>query len=133
MKFKLPSLVKRHSLQSCFYYKPDVIIENSKDDKEPGLKVLSSVIVSNDTVNERNIAFTFNVKLVNIVRKYISNLHTAFFLLMAAPHSFNHIILFSITYFPTDWKITWDYGEAHHFKSPHDETEGTVKRKIYRF
>ena len=97
------------------------------------MKVLSSVIVSSDTVNEPNIAFTFNVKLVNIVRKYISNLHTAFFLLMAAPHSFNHIILFSITYFPTDWKITWDYGEAHHFKSPHDETEGTVKRKIYRF
>ena len=53
------------------YYKADIIIENSKDDKEPGLKVLSLVIVSNDTVNERNVAFTRNVKLVNIVRKYI--------------------------------------------------------------
>lgn len=97
------------------------------------MKVLSSVIVSIDTVNERNIAFTRNVKLVNIVKKYISNLHSFFFLVMAAPHSSNHNILFSITYFPTDWKITWDYGEAHHFKSPHNDIGGIVKRKIYGF
>ena len=37
-----------------------------------------------------------------------------------------------MSYYPHDLKIYWDYGEAHHFKGPHDGIGGTVKRKVYR-
>ena len=32
---------------------------------------------------------------------------------------------------PAELEITWNYGEAHHFKGPHDGIGGTVKRKVY--
>ena len=28
--------------------------------------------------------------------------------------------------------LSWDYGEAHHFKGHHDGIGGTVKRKVYQ-
>ena len=35
-----------------------------------------------------------------------------------------------MSFYPSDLKIYWDYGEAHHFKGPHDGIGGTVKRKV---
>lgn len=67
---------------ACFH-KSDINIENSKDDKGSGFKVLSLVIVSNDTIYESKISFSCNVKLLNIVRKSTPNLHKAFFGMMA--------------------------------------------------
>ena len=32
---------------------------------------------------------------------------------------------------PAELEITWNYGEAHHFKGPHDGIGGTVKCKVY--
>ena len=29
-------------------------------------------------------------------------------------------------------KVSWDYGEAHHFKGPHDGIGGTITRKVYQ-
>ena len=29
-------------------------------------------------------------------------------------------------------KAFWDYGEAHHFKGPHDGIGGTIKKKVYQ-
>ena len=29
-------------------------------------------------------------------------------------------------------KVFWDYGEAHHFKGPHDGIGGTIKKKVYQ-
>ena len=38
----------------------------------------------------------------------------------------------SLCYYPPDIKVFWDYGEAHHFKGPHNGIGGTIKRKVYR-
>ena len=37
-----------------------------------------------------------------------------------------------MTFYPKDLELTWDYGEAHHFKGPDDGIGGTVKRKVYQ-
>ena len=37
-----------------------------------------------------------------------------------------------MTFYPNDLELSWDYGEAHHFKGPHDGIGGTVKRKVYQ-
>ena len=37
-----------------------------------------------------------------------------------------------MTLYPNDLELSWDYGEAHHFKGPHDGIGGTVKRKVYQ-
>ena len=34
-------------------------------------------------------------------------------------------------YFPLDLEITWNYGEAHHFKGPRDGIGGAVKSKVF--
>ena len=38
----------------------------------------------------------------------------------------------SMTFHPNDLELSWDYGEAHHFKGPHDGIGGTVKREVYQ-
>ena len=37
----------------------------------------------------------------------------------------------SFSFHPEDITLTWSYGEAHHFKGPHDEISETIKRKVY--
>ena len=37
-----------------------------------------------------------------------------------------------MTFYPNDLELSWDYGEAHHFKGPHDGIGGTVKSKVYQ-
>ena len=37
-----------------------------------------------------------------------------------------------MTFFANDLELSWDYGEAHHFKGPHDGIGGSVKRKFYQ-
>ena len=37
-----------------------------------------------------------------------------------------------MTFYPNDLELSWDYGEAHHFKGPHDGIGGTVKREVYQ-
>ena len=56
MKYKVHTLVMRHSLctQSLYYYRPHDI-DGTCIDKDVGLKVLSVVIVSNETIHKRNI------------------------------------------------------------------------------
>ena len=38
----------------------------------------------------------------------------------------------SLSFYPSRLKFFWDYGEAHHFKVPHDGIGGTIKRKVYQ-
>ena len=38
----------------------------------------------------------------------------------------------SLLSYDENLKIYWNYGEAHHFKGPHDGIGGTIKRKIYQ-
>ena len=62
---------------ACYYRSHD--IDGACIDKDAGLKVLSVVIVSNETIHERNIAFLRNMKLSEIVRQHTPSLKKAYF------------------------------------------------------
>ena len=62
---------------ACYYRSHD--IDGACVDKDAGLKVLSVVIVSNEIIHERNIAFSCNMKLFKIARQHIPSLKKAFF------------------------------------------------------
>ena len=81
---------QHHEIQSaCFSYKAFTLyttayyrshdIDGACIDKDTGLKVLSVVTVSNETIHERNIAFSCNMKLLEIVRQHIPSLKKAYF------------------------------------------------------
>ena len=38
----------------------------------------------------------------------------------------------SLCYYPPALKLSWDYGETHHFKGPHDGIGGMLKQNIPR-
>ena len=100
-------------------------------DQDAGLKVLS-VVVSNETIHERNIAFSCNMKLLEIVRQHIPSLKKAYFWSDGCTSQSRSRFTFRSMTYPNDLELSWDYGEAHHFKSPHDCLGGTVKRKVYQ-
>ena len=60
----------------CYYRSHN--IDGACVNKDAGLKVLSVVIVSNETIHERNIAFSCNMKLLEIVRQHIPSLKKAY-------------------------------------------------------
>ena len=65
---------------ACYYRSHD--IDGACVDKHAGLKVLSVVIVSNEAIHERNIAFSCNMKFLEIViqqasRKLLSGVKVA--------------------------------------------------------
>lgn len=37
----------------------------------------------------------------------------------------------SLCFYPANVNLSWDYGEAHHFKGPHDGIGGSLKQKVY--
>ena len=79
MKYKVHTLVMRHSLCTQLLVITDLmIIDGTCIDKDAGLKVLS-VIVSNETIHEQNIAFSCNMKLLEIVRQHIPGLKKTYF------------------------------------------------------
>ena len=43
----------------------------------------------------------------------------------------SQFIFRSLCYYPPALKLSWDYGEAHHFKGPHDGIGGILKQKLY--
>ena len=94
---------------------------------------LLSVIVSNEAIHDRNTAFSCNMKLSEIVRQHIPSLKLAYFWSDGCTAQFRSTFAFcSMTFYPNDLELSWDYGEAHHFKGPHDGIGGTVKRKVYQ-
>ena len=81
---------QHHEIQSaCFSYEAFTLyttayyrshdIDGACIDKDTGLKVLSVVTVSNETIHERNIAFSCNMKLLEIVRQHIPSLKKDYF------------------------------------------------------
>ena len=110
------------------YYKP-LSATDCEVDIDSGLAIHSVVVVS----NERNIAFTCNNKLIEIMRNLIPGLKTVYIWSDGCATQFRSKFVFrSLSFYPSDLKIYWDYGEAHHFKGPRDGIGGTVKRKVYR-
>ena len=37
----------------------------------------------------------------------------------------------TFVYFHRNLELTWNYAEAHHFKGPHDDIKGAIKRSVY--
>ena len=81
------------------------------------------------------------MKLLEIILQYLPNTniyqtlpnHTVYFWSDGCSGQFRSKYTFrSMSYYPQNLKLFWDYGEAHHFKGPHDGIGGTVKRKVYQ-
>ena len=113
------------------YYKP-TWKENEKVDAS-GLVAHSVVIVSNETIHERNIAFSWNMKLLDYLKSINLSLKRVYFWSDGYVSQFRSKYMFrSLSFYPSWLKIFWDYGEAHHFKGLHDGISGTIKRKVYQ-
>ena len=65
------------------------------------MNTLPVVIISIQTVHERNIAFSCNHRLIEFIKSIVPNLKK------------------------------WNYGEAHHFKWSQDGIGGSVEWKVY--
>lgn len=101
-------------------------------DKDTDLQVLPVVIVSNETRHERNIAFTCNQMLLEFMIGLFPGVKKVHFWSDGCGSQFRSQYTFRfLCNLPAELEITWNYGEAHHFKGPHDGIGGTVKRKVY--
>ena len=104
----------------------------SNIDKDTGLTVIPVVIVSNQTVHERNIAFSCNVLLIKFNKNHFPSVEKVHFWSDGFSSQCRSQYVFrSFSYFPINLELTWNYGEAHHFQRPHDGAGGAIKRKIF--
>ena len=100
-------------------------------DKDTDLQVLPVVIVSNKTTHEINIAFTCNQMLLEFMIGLFPGVKKVHFWSDGCSSQFRSQYIFRfLCNFPAELEITWNYGQAHHFKGPHDGIGGTVKRKV---
>lgn len=123
---------QRHEIQSAYfghdnftiftaacYMHNEITVENfSKEiDEETNLTVVPIAIVSNETSHDRNVAFTNNNKLIKIVKEINPNISTFHFWSDGCAGQFRSRYVFrSFSFYPDNIKLTWNYGEAHHFK-----------------
>ena len=90
---------------------------NSKIARESGLKVVPITIVSNEIQHDGNVGFTNNNKLIEMIFEICSSIKTFHFWANGCSGQFRSKYVFpSFCYYPTSIKLTWNYGEAHHFK-----------------
>ena len=96
------------------------------------LTVIPVVIVSNQTVHEINIAFSCNVLLIDFIKDHFPSVEKVHFQSDGCSSQFrSQYVLCSFSCFPRNLELTWNYGEAHHFKGPHVGIEGAIKRKVF--
>ena len=126
MKYKVHTLVETLTLYTAAYCYRSHDIDGAYVDKDAGLKMLSVAIVSNKTIHEQNTAFSYNIKLSEIVRQCIPSLKKAYFWSYGCTTQFRSRFTFHSMTYPNDLELSWDCGRAHHFKSPHD---GTLTKK----
>ena len=50
---------------------------------------------------------------------------------MAVQGNLGHSMFSRHSFYPACLKVFWDYGEAYHFKGPHDGIDDTIKRCVY--
>ena len=90
------------------------------------------MIVSNQTIHERNIAFSCNVSLIDFIKNHFPSVEKVHFWNDGCSSQFRSQYFFcSFSYFLRNLEPTWNYGEAHHFKGHHDGIGGAIKRKVY--
>ena len=65
------------------------------------------------------------MKLLEVVRQHIPSLKKTYFWSDGCIVQFRSRFTFcSVTFYSNDLELSWDYGEAHHCKGPHDEYMG---------
>ena len=135
MKSKVLILDTRHLLYSLLHVMSKVLILITISNQiliKTGLTVIPVVIVSNQTVHERNIAFSCNVLLIDFIKNHFPRVEKVHFWSDGCSSQFRLQYVFrSFSYFPRNLELTWNYGEAHHFKGPHDGIGGAIKRKVF--
>ena len=102
---------------ACYIHKEVKITGKVKFDNESSLQVIPIAIISNETNHDRDVAFTNNQKLISIVQELspeICNFH--FWSDGCAAQFRSRFVFRSFCYYPQEINLTWDYGEAHHFK-----------------
>ena len=90
-------------------------------------------VVSNEVNFERNIAFHCNQKVIKMVCNQIDRAINTVYIWSdgCVSQLRSQYVFLTLSFYPPDLKMFWDYGEAHHFKGPHDGIGGTIKRSIY--
>ena len=136
---------QKHEIQSAYFgheafttytaacHSKEFINDQSETDLDSGLNFLSVGIISNETVPKRNTAIACNLKLLEVVQHQLKHIKTKHFWSDGCSSQFRSQYTFqSLCLYPADIKLFWDYGEAHHFKGPHDGIGGCIKRKVYQ-
>ena len=135
MKSKVLILDTRHLLYSLLHVMSKVLILITISNQiliKTGLTVIPVVIVSNQTVHERNIALSCNVLLIDFIKNHFPSFEKVHFWTDGCSSQFRSQYIFrSFSYFPRNLELTWNYGEAHHFKGPHDGIGGAIKRRVF--
>ena len=117
---------------ACYFHK-NISIKNGQLNAESNLVKFPVVVISNETSHDRNVAFSNNNQLIRMVKDLVPTITTFHFWSDGCAGQFRSQFVFrSFCYYPADINLTWSYGEAHHFKGPHDGIGGTVKRKVFR-
>ena len=103
------------------------------DDKESGLKLIPIAIISNEVTHAQNITYHCNQKVIQMVQNKLNQVvNTVYIWSDGCSSQFRSQYVFqTLSLYPASLKVFRDYGEAHHFKGPHDGIGGTIKRCVY--
>ena len=103
---------------ACYFHKAANIESFSSNiDHDSCLVIVPIAVVSNETSHNRNVAFTNNNKLIPFVQEINPTVDTFHFWSDRCARQFRSKYVFrSFSYYPANINLTWNYGEAHHFK-----------------
>ena len=81
---------------------------------------------------KKNIAFCCNNQLIEFLKNIKPEITKLHFSSNRCCGQFRSQYVFHLMcYFPLDLEITWNYGEAHHFKEPHENRGEAVNHKVF--
>ena len=103
---------------ACYFHRAaDIESFSSNIDHDSCLVIVPAAVVSNETSHDRNVAFTNNNKLISFLQEINPAVDTFHFWSDGCARQFRSEYVFrSFSYYPANIKLTWNYGEAHHFK-----------------
>ena len=119
IKYKAHILGMRISPCSACYFHRDANIESfsSNIDDDSCLVTVPVAVVSNETSHDHNVAFTNNNKLIFFVQDINPAVDAIHFWSGGCAGQFTSKYVFcSFSYYSANVKLTWNYGETHHFK-----------------
>ena len=138
---------QRHEIQSAYfghenftiftaacYFHTSISIENGVIDEESSLVTFPVVIISNETKHDCNGAFSSNNKLIRMVKDMAPDISTFHFWSDGCAGQFRSQFVFRFfCYYSADITLTWNYGEAHHFKGMHLKEVSHIACRTYTY